>query len=122
MLEAAWPQIEAAMQQAPSAGAAAGDGTPPPPAGVAVAAGASAAALALSGAAAAALPELQGRAKRPRLPAAPHAARAHDGKRLAAMLDAVRAVAPQLQVELMNSFANTRPHHPWQADEVRAPR
>ncbi|KAI8477355.1 MAG: hypothetical protein J3K34DRAFT_476665 [Monoraphidium minutum] len=137
VLEAAWPQVEALLQApadqtpVPGAGpeqqqqqqqdgaapAAAQAARPPPPP----------AAQALCESVAAALgdlqpPQQQGPAKRLRLSTAGGAApaRSHPADRsLSAVVAAVRAAAPHLQVELMNSFGNARAHYPRQADEVR---
>lgn len=59
-------------------------------------------------------------AKRRRLAAAPpQPARATAGAGLAAVVEAVRARAPYLRVELMSSAANARAPHARHADEVR---
>ncbi|GBF90892.1 hypothetical protein Rsub_03747 [Raphidocelis subcapitata] len=79
---------------------------------------ASPAPLALRDAVTAALPELGAPAKRQRL-AGGGPGRWQYADRLLAVVEAVRTAAPGLQVELMNSFSNTRAHHPRQADEVR---
>jgi len=78
-----------------------------------------ASALALCESVAASLPDLQAPSKRQRLLGSSGSARWQHVDKLPAVIEAVRAAAPHLQVELMNSFTNTRAHHPRQADEVR---
>lgn len=70
---------------------------------------------------ASALPEFELPAKRQRM-TAPYSGgltRWRHADKLPAVVEAVRAAAPQLQIELMNSFNNTRSHYPRGADEVR---